>query len=50
MCDKVFGSWLDKEGNKHSNRQHKHLPLTRQASKFRRGRGLVYKTMVWKNK
>jgi hypothetical protein len=29
-------------GTKFDNRQHKHLPLTRQASKFRRGKGIVY--------
>ncbi len=36
-CKRVFGDDL-------SNRQHKHLPLTRQASKFRMGKGIVYQS------
>jgi hypothetical protein len=39
-CLKVWGADL--------KRPHKHLPLTRQASKFRRGKGLVYQTLIGK--
>jgi len=42
-CNQVFGCYPD--GSKDDTRQHKHLSLTRQASKYRRKKGIVYKAL-----
>lgn len=41
-CESVFGSIFGKDIMEGAKRPHKKLPLTRQASKFRRRKGIVF--------